>query len=75
MSGLETVAADVLEIPVAEVCDDTSPATVRTWDSMRHINLVLAIEQHFDVKFAPSEIMLISSLGAARELLTKKGAL
>lgn len=74
MSALHQIVADVLEMSVDEVSDETSPTTAKSWDSMKHIELVLALETNFGVKFAPSEIMLINSLGAARDLLSQKGA-
>ncbi len=73
MSNLKQVVANALEIPVDEISDETSMATVRNWDSLRHINLILTLEVEFGVKFSTSEIMLIDSLEAARELLYQKG--
>ena len=73
MPTLKQVVANALEIPVEEVSDETSMTTVQNWDSLRHINLVLALELEFGVKFNTSEIMLINSLEAARELLHQKG--
>ncbi len=73
MAGLFETVAKVLEIPVEEISDDTSPKTTTKWDSLAHINIVLALEAAFGVKFANSEIVLINSLGAARGILQKKG--
>ncbi len=74
MPPIEEIVAQVLGMPVEEVTDDTGPNTAKNWDSMRHIELVLTLETTFGVKFSPSEIMLISSIGSARELLQQKGA-
>ena len=73
MAGLFEIVANVLEVPIEEVSDETSPKTTTKWDSLAHINIVLALETTFGVKFANSEIVLINSLGAAREILQKKG--
>lgn len=74
MSHLEQVVADVLALPVDQINDETSPKSTKSWDSLKHINLVLALEANFGVKFAPSEIMAIASLADARTLLREKGA-
>lgn len=71
---LEQIVADVLAMPVSDISDDTSPKSTKSWDSLKHINLVLALEAGFGVKFAPSEIMSISSIADARTLLREKGA-
>ena len=71
---LEEIVADVLSVPVNDISDDTSPKSTKNWDSLKHINLVLALETGFGVKFAPSEIMSIASIADARTLLREKGA-
>jgi acyl carrier protein len=50
------IAADVLEVPAAQVGPDSSPETIDTWDSVHHLNLVLALEQEFNMQFEPEEI-------------------
>lgn len=70
---LYEVAADVLMVPASEINDETSPKNTKAWDSLKHIELVLAYEMKFGVKFAPSEVMLIDSIGGVRSLLEQKG--
>ena len=74
MDKLYEVAAEVLKIPVDEISDETSPKNTQSWDSLKHIELVLAYEMKFGVKFAPSEVVLINSIGGVRSLLEQKGA-
>ncbi len=74
MDRLIKIASDILEVAPTELDADSSPKTTKNWDSLRHINLVLALEQGFGVRFAPSEIMMIRTLGQARDLLQQKGA-
>jgi acyl carrier protein len=51
-----SIAADVLEVPVATISPDSSPESIDTWDSVHHLNLVIALEQEFNLQFAPEEI-------------------
>ena len=53
---VRSIAADVLEVPAPKVCADSSPETIDTWDSVHHLNLVLALEQEFHLQFEPEEI-------------------
>jgi len=48
--------AAVFDIPAAEITDDASPHDIKTWDSLKHINLVLALEDEFDIHFDEAEI-------------------
>jgi len=50
------IVADVLDVSVASISPDSSPETVDTWDSVHHLNLVLALEQEFGLQFEPEEI-------------------
>ncbi|HEX8916044.1 MAG TPA: acyl carrier protein, partial [Humisphaera sp.] len=62
------VAADVFGLPEDQVTPQASPATVEGWDSVQHLNFVLAVEQEFGVQIPPEEIEGMQSVGAAIEL-------
>lgn len=49
--------------------DDDGPGTIAAWDSVNHLNLVLAIEDEFGVQFTTSEIPELLSLGKIRARL------
>lgn len=59
MSGTEKrlrqVMADVFHIAADTIGDDTSVDTVEKWDSLTHLNLILALEQEFDVALSEEE--------------------
>jgi acyl carrier protein len=60
-SRIPQIFADVFGVPVESIRPDTSPETIETWDSLQHLNLVLALEQEFSVQFAPEEIETLLS--------------
>lgn len=39
------VVSQVMGIPIAEVNMDSSPDTIAGWDSLKHMNLILALEE------------------------------
>jgi len=53
---VQTIAADVFKVPVGEITPRSSPETIATWDSVQHLNLVLALEEAFGVQFEPEEM-------------------
>jgi acyl carrier protein len=65
-------AADVLEVPLAQIKPDSSPETIETWDSVHHLNLVLALEQEFNLQFEPEEIDQIGSVGEIVAVVSRK---
>jgi acyl carrier protein len=66
--------SDVFGVSLAEITADSSPQTVEAWDSMGHLNLVLALEQSFGVQFSPEEIAAMTSVTLAAQTLAAKGA-
>jgi acyl carrier protein len=66
------VISKVLNVPLAEVDDRTSPETLGSWDSFQHMNLIIALEDEFKVKFTEQEIFEIDSAGSICEILAKK---
>jgi len=68
------ILADVLKRPVDEVPADATRDTLAGWDSMAHVNLVLALEQHFDVQFLPEEMMEMLSVELVAMLVDEKRA-
>ena len=66
--------SDVFGVPAGEVTADSSPQSVESWDSMGHLNLILALEQSFGVQFSPEEIAAMTSVRLAAETLSRKGA-
>jgi acyl carrier protein len=52
---LSTIAA-VLDVEPEAVTDETSMQTCRAWDSLRHLRMVMAIEQALGVRF-PSDVI------------------
>lgn len=57
-----TIASDVLGVPAGQVTLEASPQSVANWDSVQHLNLVLAVEQAFDLTFEPEELDQMKSL-------------
>jgi acyl carrier protein len=46
---VKKVMASVLEVEVADITDASSMDTIVSWDSLRQMNLVLALEEAFSV--------------------------
>jgi acyl carrier protein len=68
------IAADVLEVPAAKISPDSSPETIDAWDSVHHLNLVLALEQEFNLQFEPEEIDQMKDIQHILTILENKVA-
>lgn len=59
--ALKQVVADVLGIDPAGIGPDTSMDSVEQWDSLRHMTLVLSIEDAFGITIPDEEAAEITS--------------
>lgn len=55
--NIKIVMANVLGIDTTKITEDASPDTIDEWDSLKHMNLVLALEEEFDVVFSDEQII------------------
>ena len=69
---IRQLASDVFEVPLSEILPESSPDTISTWDSLHHLNLVLALEQEFAIQFTPEEIEQLLSIELIDALIAEK---
>lgn len=51
------IVSNMMEIPVGQLDVQSSSDTVANWDSLRQMNLTLALEEEFKVSFTDEEII------------------
>lgn len=66
------VISVVLNIPIDTIKDDSSPDTIEEWDSLKHMNLIVSLEEEFGVEFNDSEIIRMLEVSTIIEILKKK---
>lgn len=73
MITLEEFFSDVLEVAPSELHEESSQASLHSWDSLTHINIITGLEEIYGVSFSTKEIQSLKALGDARRLLREKG--
>ena len=73
LKTLQTTVSAVLGIPESSVTDESSPDNVAGWDSVKHLHLVMALEEAFGTAFTPEETMDMTSVKLMRLILEEKG--
>lgn len=53
---IKEVMSAVFEIPLESISDDSSYDNIENWDSLRHLNLILALEEEFEVSIPDEEV-------------------
>ena len=67
------VFSETLEIDPKRVQESSSPDTIREWDSLATMKLIVAVEETFGVKLSTREILSMRTIEAIRSVLRKKG--
>lgn len=71
LEQVRSIASDIFGIPFDKIVAESSPQTIESWDSMQHLNLILAIEEKFGVQFEPEDIEQMQNIGAVAALVEK----
>lgn len=66
---IRRVLAEVLAVPEAAVGEDASPKTIATWDSLRQMSLIVALEAEFSVLFDDTLVNQLQSFSAIRSAI------
>ncbi len=72
---IKNVMAQIFGINLEAISDDASPGNIDQWDSLRHMNLIIALEEEFEIRFSDESISEMVSLDLIKfhlaELLKK----
>ncbi len=71
---LYQIIGNVLRIDPSELDEESNAQNTPRWDSLRHIEVIFAVESAYHVRFTMPEIASLRKLGDIRRLLVSKGA-
>ncbi|MGY3893993.1 acyl carrier protein [Aeromonas enterica] len=70
---LEQIFSEALGIPLEQICDTLSYQGIPQWDSVAHMGLIAQLEDCYGVLLDTDDIIDMSSVAKAREILAKYG--
>ena len=69
---LDEVFQDVFDDEDINVNDETTADDIEDWDSLEHINLVVAVEKKFNIKFNMGEVNSFKNVGEMMDVILKR---
>ncbi len=66
------IVAGIMGVHPADVSETASPDSLRSWDSLRHMKLILAVEETFGVRLTDEEIVSITDVRSIVALVERK---
>ena len=70
---LYQIVANVFNVDLSKINDNTRPETLEEWDSFNFYVLLDQIENKFNIKFDLDETLEIKKIGDFKNLLSKHG--
>lgn len=72
-NDLKAVLATVFKVDSTCIDDNTSPDTLEEWDSLKHMMLVLALEDRFNVSLTDEQTVEIANYPLIKAVLAEHG--
>jgi citrate synthase len=70
---IEDLVAEVLKVPRDRITDDLEYGGIAEWDSLAHVNLMLAIEERCGVDIDEDMMVELTSIAALRTFARESG--
>jgi acyl carrier protein len=74
VSRLTPIFRDVFNDDALVVSEGMTAAEVPTWNSLSNINMIIAVEKAFAVKFSIKDVRNLKNVGELLELIKRKAA-
>ncbi len=73
LDKITQVMAQILQVPKEAIGRDSSVETLDRWDSLKHMQLIMALEDEFEVQFPDEAIPEMLSVQLIEEKLSELG--
>jgi acyl carrier protein len=72
LSNLQVIFRDVFDDETITLTRCTSAEDIEDWDSLMHINIIVACENEFGIKFDLADIVELENVGGMVDVIEKK---
>lgn len=69
---LKSVVAAMLGLDETKVGEETNTDTVKHWDSLHHMKLVIALEEEFDISIPDEDVATMTSYPIIRAVMQEQ---
>lgn len=69
---IKDVMSAVFEISVDKITDESSPDNIKLWDSLKHMQMIVALEEEFGIEFDDEEIVEMLNYALIKLIVEKR---
>lgn len=73
--SIKNLLSEVLQMPAASITDDLAMKDLDVWDSLKHMELVVSVEQRFGIELSFDEIVAMQNVREIKRVLRERGAI
>ena len=70
---LNEIFREIFDDDSITVCDSTTSVDIEGWDSLEHINLIVAVEEEFGFKFQMGQVVSMKDVGEMVDIILENG--
>jgi acyl carrier protein len=74
MAQISRIVREVLRLPAATITVDTTARDVQGWDSLAHVEIILAVERAFKFRLRAADMARLDSIGSLVDVVIQRAA-
>ncbi len=69
---LKKIILKALKLEDFDFKDETIASQIPGWDSLNHVNVILAVEKYYNIRFKNLEVLRLKNIGDLQKLINSK---
>lgn len=74
LKRVEAIVGDVLMAPDLQLAESTTASDVAGWDSLTHVQIIIAIERAFGIRMTSTEVARLENAGSLVDVILQHKA-
>ena len=67
---IKNIMSSVFQVPLETISDDSSQDTIELWDSLNHMNLIVSLEEEFEIELDDDAIIEMLNFKLIQSVVT-----
>ena len=72
MQELNRILNKVLKIEIRELNENLSMQDCEIWDSLKHMELIISIEENLNIELSMDDVMNMTNIGTIKKIVNEK---
>ena len=69
---IKKIISIIFDEDIVNISDDAEPLKIDQWDSINHLQLIVALEEEFEIKFSDDELTELLNLPLINNIIQQK---